>query len=546
MPNRVPSRQSNRIAAMSNRTNENITTTVTTTNTTNTTTTSISPPSISGLDRTILPNVTPLMSIRLPPEIEHPTTSSPEEIVTITTPEYSSLTAQGIREAYARSSALQNQRLPTLRESVHPDMPVNNDGLSLRDYVGASVGAAEANIMRSIQENLAVMIPRIVRESLRSERINSTNNSPNDITNNAHNNHNNNNTLEAQNRTNFQLNDTPAGEQQFYFQPYNRQTTNRNFQQPNQPPRHPNQTYDQQRQHTGVHEPRTQFVTQNVAVGYNTNAPHELQKWGIKFDPSNRTLSIEEFVFRAESLRVDYNCPWDVFMRGFHHLLAGNANNWIWGFRHQNPYCTWDHLKYHLIKKFRNFESDFEIQRRIVERRQGPSETSDMYIAEIIKLKNQMRMHIPEYELVRTIKDNLKDGLLQLVFPMDIQTTEELAEVCRRAERSLAKRSSHRQQFTPRRINELEYDETPNEETGQSYQVEALKFNTQPAKQLVCWNCKQTGHSFIECTVEQRNLFCYKCGFDGVTSPKCPRCLGNSQRNMEKPGPTCSPQTSAQ
>lgn len=51
----------------------------------------------------------------------------------------------------------------------------------------------------------------------------------------------------------------------------------------------------------------------------------QLQKWGLKFDGSSKSVSIEEFVFRAEALRSDYNCPWDILVKGFHHLLAGRA-----------------------------------------------------------------------------------------------------------------------------------------------------------------------------------------------------------------------------
>lgn len=96
------------------------------------------------------------------------------------------------------------------------------------------------------------------------------------------------------------------------------------------------------------------------------------------------------------------------------------------------------------MKKFPNFESDFEIQRHIMERRQLQSETADVYISEIIKLKNQMRVQIQEYEIVHIMKDNLKDGLVQLIFPKNIETIDELSEECKRAERNIAKRSSYR------------------------------------------------------------------------------------------------------
>ena len=109
-----------------------------------------------------------------------------------------------------------------------------------------------------------------------------------------------------------------------------------------------------------------------------------------------------------------------ILLKGFHHLVTGNASSWFCAFCMKNPTCEWQTLKYHLIKKFRNFESDFEIQRRIMERRQAPNETADSYITEIVKLKNQIRVHVDEVDLFKIVKDNLKDSLAQLVFPITI------------------------------------------------------------------------------------------------------------------------------
>ena len=381
-------------------------------------------------------------------------------------------------------------------------MPINADGLSLREYVSASVGAAQANIMRQMEQNLTAMIPRIVRESLRSER-NSTF-------------ENNNNSFGSQNR--------------------------RNNNEPNYRD-HPQQQHQQQRQQTDFNIPQS-FMSPNTIRTQPTNTPLQLEKWGIKFDGSNKTFSVEDFVFRVEALREDYNCPWEVLMKGFHHLMTGRANEWFWTFRRQNPICQWDVFKYNLVRKFRNFESDFEIQRRILERRQMPTETADTYITEIVKLKNQMRSQIHEYELVRIIKDNLKDGLAQLIFPIEIENVDELLFECKRAERNIAKRAMNRpQQPNFRRVNEMEYTELDYED---DFEIAALKNNMTPSKPPTCWNCKQPGHSFMDCTLEQRNLFCYRCGFEGVITPKCPKCVGNIPRNMVKSGPTCSPQNTAQ
>lgn len=77
----------------------------------------------------------------------------------------------------------------------------------------------------------------------------------------------------------------------------------------------------------------------------------------------------------------------------------------------------------------------------------------------IIVLKNQMRDQIPEFELVRIVKDNLKEGLSQLLFPININSMDRLVDECWRAKKNVAKRQKkieHFRNMPPRRVHELD------------------------------------------------------------------------------------------
>lgn len=67
-------------------------------------------------------------------------------------------------------------------------------------------------------------------------------------------------------------------------------------------------------------------------------------------------------------------------MKGFHHLVTGPASTWFWSFRMKYPTSDLHTVKHQLIRMFRNFENDFEIQRRIMERRQSPNESADAFV----------------------------------------------------------------------------------------------------------------------------------------------------------------------
>lgn len=48
---------------------------------------------------------------------------------------------------------------------------------------------------------------------------------------------------------------------------------------------------------------------------------------------------------------------------------------------------------------------------------------------------------------------------------------------------------------------------------------------------LICWNCDEDGHRFMDCPKPQAVMFCYRCGHKGYSLRNCPTCragLGNA------------------
>lgn len=255
-----------------------------------------------------------------------------------------------------------------------------------------------------------------------------------------------------------------------------------------------------------------------------------IDKWGIIFDGTNRTTSIEDFVFRVETLQNDYGCEWREVLKSFHHLLSGPALDWFWDHRRFNNVSRWRDLKAALISQFHRFDSDFDIHRKILDRRQQNQETFDDFYNAVIRLRNQLRSPISERDIVSIMKGNLKSPMAQLLFPVQSISLAQFAKECRRAENLLNNHRSFSNRFPPRSVHELDYEDVVAEETSE---VDA--FNTNVRK-LICWNCKKEGHTFMECVEEKRNLFCYKCGLENTVTPKCPVCQGNLKTNMSRVG----------
>lgn len=59
--------------------------------------------------------------------------------------------------------------------------------------------------------------------------------------------------------------------------------------------------------------------------------------------------------------------------------------------------------------------------------------------------------------------------------------------------------------------------------------VDALQL--QPGRAVYrCYNCDEEGHTYHDCQVATRNVFCYGCGAKGIYRPQCQRCAVNSKR----------------
>lgn len=252
----------------------------------------------------------------------------------------------------------------------------------------------------------------------------------------------------------------------------------------------------------------------------------DIEKWRLKFD--GKSITAEDFMFRLEQLRQDFACDWDEVLVKFPQLLDGPAEDWYWMQRRLGRIKSFPDLKEAFLSQFRKFESDFDVQRKMMDRRQAPHESFEDFYNAVLRLRNQQREPLQEQMLVEMMKGNLKSSLAALVFPIRMFGLQHFREECRKAELLLTNQRqaamAHRQQFAPR-VSELEYEERDAE-----LEVEAISRQNN----YICWNCREKGHGFMDCRSTTRSLFCYGCGLENVVKPNCPRCKGNRQTGTTK------------
>ncbi|XP_073844614.1 uncharacterized protein [Musca autumnalis] len=269
-----------------------------------------------------------------------------------------------------------------------------------------------------------------------------------------------------------------------------------------------------------------QQVPPTAYAGYVVGRNY-IDKWKLKFDGSAKSITAEDFIFRLEQLKEDYGCSDEEVLVKFPQLLEGAAEGWYWMQRRLGRLNSFQALKQSFLAQFRKFESDFDVQRKMMDRRQGSQEVFEDYYNAMLQLRHQQREPMEERMFIDMMKNNLKPSMASLIFPVKIYGLQHFREECRKAEQLLGYQRQatqiNRQQYVPR-VHSLEYG------APEEWEVDAISRQSN----YLCWNCREKGHGFMNCPSATRNLFCYGCGLEKVAKPNCPRCQGNQQTGTAK------------
>lgn len=139
----------------------------------------------------------------------------------------------------------------------------------------------------------------------------------------------------------------------------------------------------------------------------------------------------------------------------------------------------------------------------------------------------------------------MKPALQNALVNQHFSSLDGLQQACVRHERLWNRLGYMTEPLQARRtVNELDYYVNPGEEEYY-FDVDAIQGRSaqpsttlQPSKEfMVCWNCKDMGHAYTECTIPPQHIFCYGCGEHNVLKPNCVKCKsGNRRAGYSVPG----------
>lgn len=258
-----------------------------------------------------------------------------------------------------------------------------------------------------------------------------------------------------------------------------------------------------------------------------------IQTWNISFNGNSSKLPVDKFIYMVTALTNDsLGGDFEVLCEHLHILFNGRGLDWYWRYRRSVERVEWTLLCEALRSHFQDHLSDGDIKELIREKKQKESESFDEFYSSIQYLCDRLRYPIPDHELLDILRRNLRPKIRSELFYQNITSVAQLRHLLLRREALLDDIDKPGFRSARRQINEVELDST-------TYSVSHENEISELGK-IKCWNCRKDGHRYVDC-LEDRKVFCYGCGLEGILKPNCLVCQsrGNSKAGVQSANQLC-------
>lgn len=259
------------------------------------------------------------------------------------------------------------------------------------------------------------------------------------------------------------------------------------------------------------------------------NMKVQLDKWNLKFDGSN----VEEFWFKIECCKESSPYSWDQVFKHFHCLLNDRLQRWYWRFRENNRNAGIQLLRNTMLDSFRTRESDLDIWGLIMKRKQRVGEKFDDFWKEIEDLTWRFKVARPSEDIIGALRSIVLPEISLALTVYETDSLSKFLDKCREADRNIKNQFLFQNRFN-RRVNEIELV-NENEHALEALRLPFKKEDkvSQKRENISCANCDSEKHLWRDCPSDRRRIFCYRCCFQGVTTPKCPNCHPENAENSK-------------
>lgn len=299
--------------------------------------------------------------------------------------------------------------------------------------------------------------------------------------------------------------------------------------------------------------PQHDYLRQGVDAGQNGagffSGGHRIRQWSLRFSGAPGGLDAEDFLFRVERQAQLNGVSPAALVLGIGDLLTDRASQWYWTYQRRGEALSWEDLKDAFIRRFvPSRETDYDIRAKIESRKQRPNETFNDFCLDIESLAVRLNTRMEDIELIEVLRRNMTLQLRKALWRHPTRTVDSLISCCTEFEQMCSEEMFQNQIVQRRAMRVSELEEVQSMQNAQSQsrvateslqgQVEAVQLGGSRGDMPICWNCKDIGHTFVQCTLPQQDIFCFSCGLKGVLRTQCTnvKCQGNVKRSAPTAG----------
>lgn len=245
----------------------------------------------------------------------------------------------------------------------------------------------------------------------------------------------------------------------------------------------------------------------------------QLHKWNLKF-AGRKGESLFSFLEAVEDRATSRNVDDDALLKGAGDLFEGQALTLVRAGMARGHFPTWASLVLALQSTFLPRDWEDMLLDEIKDRKQGPDELIDIYVASMVRLFSRLT-HPPSLaSQLRIVWKNLHLFYLGKICLEDVGSIEELLTKGRVLEYSKQVADSRKNTDAKSYLlgPDLAY-----KGKKPDHKILVLEQSELPE----CWNCRQpASHKAKDCP-EPQSKYCWKCGSAGKTVKTCPKCSKN-------------------
>ena len=156
-----------------------------------------------------------------------------------------------------------------------------------------------------------------------------------------------------------------------------------------------------------------------------------IEKWRLRFSGDNRSMSIEDFLYKLETIAWREGVSEEQIFRHVHLFLDGTAYDWFFTFVDEIE--DWETFERLIRIRFGNPNQDQGIRTRIQERKQYRNEKFIAFATEIEKLNKQLSKPLSAHRKFQILWENMRPHYrTKLAAAPEVKNLKQLLEVCQR------------------------------------------------------------------------------------------------------------------